>query len=341
MHPTHLLRGLTVLALLAVSNILQGAEPPARIAPPAFRFSAPITHENLTIFLIHGEDQLKNKNLLTLDEALEQKKVIVHETKNVGELSIENVSADEVFIQAGDIVKGGQQDRVLAFDMIVPPKSGKLPIGSFCVESGRWSGRGQESASMFGSSKDNIATKDQKIAVRGYTSQDLVWKNVTKAQMDLARNVGAPVQAAQSQSSLQLTLEHKKVLEAVEGYVKPLNGAIDGKTDVIGYAVAVNGKVTSADIYASNALFKKLWPKLLKGSAVEAVAELQKDKRFEPATVENVKAFLADAEKGKSQSRDVNKRFRQTQQESERNLLFETYDLDQRAACIRRSYVAK
>src|SRR6266700_2340988 len=32
------------------------------------------------------------------------------------------------------------------------------------------------------------------------------------------------------------------------------------------------------------ALFKKLWSKLLMASAVEAIAEKQKDKKFEPAT---------------------------------------------------------
>ena len=57
---------------------------------------------------------------------------------NVNKLAIENVSDQDVFVQAGDVVKGGQQDRTLAVDMIVPPKSGKVPIESFCVEQGRW-----------------------------------------------------------------------------------------------------------------------------------------------------------------------------------------------------------
>ena len=51
---------------------------------------------------------------------------------------------------------------------------------------------------------------------------------------------------------------------------------------MIGYVFAINGKVNSADIYGSNVLFKKLWPKLLKANAIEAIAELQKDK-FKPA----------------------------------------------------------
>src|SRR6476660_1621336 len=124
--------GLTVAAGLAIAAAPRQAVEP----PPSYRLSAPVAHENLTIFFLHGKDQLANKNILTLDEALKQKKVIVHETKNVNQLSIENVSTDEVFVQAGDIVKGGQQDRIIALDMLVPPKSGKIPVGSFCVEQG-------------------------------------------------------------------------------------------------------------------------------------------------------------------------------------------------------------
>ena len=90
--------------------------------------SGPYAHENLVVFLIHGKDQITGKMPLTLQDALQQKKVRVHETRDVNHLAIENVSLDEVYVQAGDIVKGGQQDRTLAFDLIVPPKSGRIPI---------------------------------------------------------------------------------------------------------------------------------------------------------------------------------------------------------------------
>lgn len=50
---------------------------------------------------------------------------MVYETKDVNELSVENRSHKDIYVQSGDIVKGGQQDRVLAVDLIVPPRSGK------------------------------------------------------------------------------------------------------------------------------------------------------------------------------------------------------------------------
>src|SRR5262245_31386710 len=102
-----------------------------------YRLTGPYKHENLTIFLIHGPDLPAAPHFISLEAALERKLVIVHETSDVNELEIENVSpVEEVLVQAGDIVKGGQQDRVLAVDLIVPAKSGKIPISAFCVEHG-------------------------------------------------------------------------------------------------------------------------------------------------------------------------------------------------------------
>jgi hypothetical protein len=94
-------------------------------------------------------------------------------------------------------------------------------------------------------------------------------------------------------------------------------------------------------VYASHDLFLKLWPKLLQASAVEAVTELQKDKKFDPATLDAAKTWLADAEKGKRSDADVNKRLTEVRQESEKILLFETLDRDLKGACLRRSYVTK
>ena len=324
------------------------AEPPQKAATdkvrdkPAvsYRLSGPYTHDNLTIFLIHGDDQKKGWHFVTLDEALKHKMVVVHETKNVNQLAIENVSNTDVFVQAGDIVRGGQQDRTIAFDMIVPPKSGKVPLGAFCVESGRWRQRGKEGHLSFGSSTNQLASNALKLAARKGASQKEVWDNVSKAQMDLKKNLKGEVQAAESKSSLELTLEHKKVMEAVNACILKLECSPKCKEDVIGYAVVINGKVNNADVYASNRLFTKLWPKLLKASAVEALAE-KNDKKFEPVKVETVEAFLAAAEKGKKSEKKITDRLRQIEQENDKSILFETCDRDKKDVLIRRSYIAK
>jgi ARG/rhodanese/phosphatase superfamily protein len=305
-----------------------------------YKVTGPDTHENLSVFLIHGPSRSTHK-LLTLQEAIAQKKVVVYETRNVNQLAIENVSSDEdVFIESGDIVKGGQQDRTLKDDFILPTKSGKVEISSFCVEHGRWTQRGQESAATFGSANDMVATKELKMAVRVQADQSKVWNQVAEAQAKLTASTGAPARAAASPTSFAMTMQTEVVQKSTDGYIRELSGILDGKNDVVGYAFAINGKINSAEIYASHELFAKLWPKLLKASAVEAVSEFQPKAKFSAATVGMVTATLKDGESGEASARELNARTKVEKKETSKTVLFETRD---RAAdtWLHRSYLSK
>jgi hypothetical protein len=162
----------------------------------------------------------------------------------------------------------------------------------------------------FSGSNEQLATRAQ-AGARQSGSQSEVWKKVELCQALLKGKLGTEVKAGESQSSLQLTLEHKKLLEALEGALKKLAPITEKHKDVIGYVFAINGKVNSGDVYGNAALFGKLWPKLLKATAVEAVVEREKDKKFEPVTAEAMKAFLLDAEKGKAKEKDLTKRLQE------------------------------
>ncbi|HLL16678.1 MAG TPA: DUF6569 family protein [Pyrinomonadaceae bacterium] len=307
-----------------------------------YRISGPYTHNNLAVFLIHGKDRLGGKTFLTLQEALRQRKVVVYETNNVNELAIENLSRyEEVYVQSGDIVKGGQQDRMLGVDLIVPPRSGRISIAAFCVEQGRWQKRGSEEVTRFSSSNERVATRELKIAANKTKSQGEVWDKVAKAQTKLSANVGRSVNAPISQSSFQLTLENRQVRETAAAYVRALSHVTDGQRDVIGYAFAINGRVNSADVYASSALFLKLWPSLLKASAVEAIAELERGRKFDAVSPADVGAFLDDAEGGAATAKDVTKRVQMITRESKVNILFETRDRSAAGQWLHRSYIRK
>ncbi|MEZ5344728.1 MAG: DUF6569 family protein [Pyrinomonadaceae bacterium] len=307
-----------------------------------YKISKPSTHKNLSIFLIHGKDQTDNKNILTLQEAMENKEFVVYETSDVNELAVENLSKqNDVFIQSGDIVKGGKQDRVLAVSIIIPANSGKILIQAFCVESGRWEKRGKEDNGKFASSNDRIVTKDLKLAANKSKSQQEVWTEVSKAQSKIAANVGGTVNSTASATSLQLSLEDKKVEANIDKYLDALDKIVQGKDDVIGYAFAINGRINSADIYVSNALFKKLWNKMLKAAAVEAVANLdEKVVAYVAVTPEDVFSFLKDSEKGKSEEEAVSKGAKVVTRDTEKNVMFEAVD-STRKLVIHRSYVSK
>ena len=315
-----------------------------KTVPAGYRISGPYTHKNLTVFLVHGKDLLPGKNFLTLQEALAQKKVRVYETKDVNELAIRNFSNQDVYVQAGDIVRGGDQDRMISIDFIVPPRSGRMPIAAFCVESGRWSQRGNEQSAWFSSSDNAAATRELKLAAKSANSQEAVWENVSVAQRKLSRNVGAVVNATTSSTSYELSVENAKVRETTGAYIEALSGILQNKSDVIGYAFAINGQVNSADVYASHTLFAKLWPKLLKATATEALSELNQEAKAEPPAPvadEVIQEFLVASEQPKPQAKAVTERVRVVTREDDKNVFFETQDRRQNDAWVHRNYIRK
>lgn len=322
------------LAVLAFANVLVAQS-------PAYRISQAYTHKNLSIFLIHGKNATSKTNIMTLAEAMERKLFRVYETSDVNELMVENLSREQdVFIQSGDIVKGGKQDRVLAISIIIPVRSGKVSIEAFCVESGRWEKRKNEDVAQFSSSNERIVSKELKLAANSTRSQEDVWAKVSEAQKRLSDNVGGSVAAAESRSSLQLSLENGRVAASADDYIRSLSNIAFGKNDVIGFAFAINGKINSADIYVSNALFKKLWPRMLKAAAVEAVAHSRSVRLAEPVKAEAVSGFLADADEGAVRARAASGNASVVTREQKDNVVFEARD-DKSKVVVHKSYVKK
>jgi hypothetical protein len=247
--------------------------------------SGPYDSGNLTVWLVEGPDTSAGRTYTTLSEALEQKKVIVHETGNVNTLAIENVSDDVVFVPAGSIVKGGRQDRTLGTDLIITKADGKMPIDAFCVEHGRWSNRGQEASSYFGGNSAMVSGKSLKLAANsnsGASDQGTVWSGVSDIQASLRvaadqKSLGGDsVTATESASSYQLSMETKAVKKMTEDRRAAIAAAAKGKKNVVGYVYAVDHKIAGGNVYASPSLFEKLWPMLLDAAVVESLTESAK-----------------------------------------------------------------
>jgi len=306
--------------------------------------SGPFCSGNLAVFLIHGSDHMPLKNFITLEEALEKKQVILKETGKVSQLTIKNIGDQIVFIQSGDIVKGGKQDRTFQYDMILPVRSEFVPISSFCVERGRWSQRGKEDATHFHDSHHNLASKSLKMAAKYTRSQQEVWNEVSSVQRRGAQNAGVPLSAVQNESSpssLELTLDNETIKTATETYIKDLSTVPDNENNVLGYAFAINGQVNSIDVYSCNSLFKKMWPKLIRAAAVEALSDLKKGQNVEPPSCADIRACMNDAENAASKEQAVSGKSKTLMHESEKNLLFETRDMMNGDSWVHRNYIAK
>ncbi len=315
------------LAVFLACAVVIGLLPQAAIAKAenGYRLSGPYTQNNLAVYLIHRERRSVGPAPLTLGEAMRQGLVKVVETGSVSRLMVRNLGDREVFIQSGDIVKGGKQDRVLLTSMIIPPNSGDIPIGAFCVEAGRWARRGLENMSAFSMSAYRMPSRAGKIAMMkrmeresapdadrtrrsrerwpgprisqrsrrrmGSNYQDDVWRSIGAMQNRLGRAMGARVADERSRTSLQLLLENKRLASALADYEKDLGRLLDEHPDAVGYIFAVNGKINSGDEFGSAGLFRKLWSRQLKAAATEAVAEKDAPKRRQPTLVD-VAAFI-------------------------------------------------
>ena len=121
-----------------------------------------------------------------------------------------------------------------------------------------------------------VVSKKSKLAAKHKGSQQGMWGEVANTQEKLNTNLHTQVKSLQSETSMQLTLENKKLKKEMAQYVKHLGKIIDNRKDTLGFIFALDGEINSADIYSNQTLFKKLWNKLLESCAVEAIAEHKK-----------------------------------------------------------------
>ena len=294
------------------------------------------THKNLTIFLIQGESKLMY-NYLTLEEAMEQKKITLHETGSVGELSVDNTSSDYIFIMAGDIVKGGRQDRTMGEDIVLAPGDKKVPLKSFCVEQSRWGSRGSESAEYFSSSDKYLGNRALKYATRTEKSQSRVWEEVSGYQERVSERMKEEVRSKQSPSSLQLTLENEKVKSSIAEYVNTLQPAFEGKNDVLGFAFFINGKISTVETFGSATLFKKLQKKLLEAAASEAFEQFDENLKFKLPTLEMFHIFMETAEQGVETSRRTSAHLMEYTKKTDSSILISTVHTDAGKAALHTS----
>lgn len=313
--------------------------------PPRHRISEAAAYRNLAIYLLHLPPAAPDRFFLTLEEALRTGCARVHETGRVGEVEIENLTGADLYAQAGDVVKGGWQDRALGVDCIVPHRerrTRRMRVRTFCVERGRWQQRaGEESPNTFKSSANTAASRELKLSIRE-ASQAAVWSSVDAAQAKLSRTVGLDVRAPGSPSSLPLTVENEAVCRRVAGYVAALGGLLADQPDAVGFAFAINGRLNSADLYASPELFRKLWSKLLDAAALEALAEANTPGvTCAIPTAKDVSAWLRRARRGRKTRHTVTPRVTLVVRKTAGQVSFETIDAEQRNLCVHQNILAQ
>jgi hypothetical protein len=250
-----------------------------------------IVRGNLAIFPVVVSTSHDTSQLLTLDEGVRSGQVTVteagderglirpgqqmpprHEGAEVNRLVLYNNSSRPLLLLAGEIVTGGKQDRVIGSDRIVPPNTGPIDLGVFCVEPGRW----VASSSNFGSMGAQMAQPSVRTPAMAKQNQSEVWANVRASNDKMTRNLASSETAAVAgTTSYAKVFESAPVKKAVAAY-----GGAESEQSIlrelraknaVGVVVAVNGRVLWADVFASTELLSKYWPKLMRSYVAEAM----------------------------------------------------------------------
>jgi hypothetical protein len=151
--------GLACIATLPPLMRAQTAPSAAQVALDAHRsLGRPQTFRNLTLIPVYDTRATSGNDYITLDEGLKSGLVTVRESANGGEVNtlyLTNKANKPLYLMAGEVVLGGQQDRCIGNDALVKAGTKQLPITVFCVEHGRWTGQAH-----FAESARTVASAD-------------------------------------------------------------------------------------------------------------------------------------------------------------------------------------
>ena len=273
-----------------------------------YKLLAPISHGDLTIFPVVTAKSHDTSSFLTLDEGVRSGEVVVTEVGSipgmirrrrplpqsysqaeVNRLVLVNNSRRPLILLAGEVVTGGKQDRVVGKDRIVPAESDPVDLSVFCVEPGRW----VASSTKFDTHASVMAQPSVRKKAMVDADQQKVWDEVASARAEFAMKVspsatpatngnqqvfvGGAARELNSTTSYARTVENSAVKQQMDSITAPMQKSYESvikqlrNQNAVGVVVAVKGRIVWADIFASNALLSKYWPKLLESYAAESL----------------------------------------------------------------------
>jgi hypothetical protein len=211
---------------------------------------------------------------------------------DVNRLIVVNRSEKPLYLMPGEVIYGGQQDRTIAEETIVPADGQPVAIPVYCVEHGRWAFRPDRETlgalNLLSSSSGRKLDEQQlqkladdakqgkfvapagslgkgaRVAVQDGKGQHEVWNKVGEA------NAASGVRTRSGAFTANYT--HPEFLKELQAYTKAVETPVAGRQQVVGAIVAIDGKPQAIDIFQSTPLFRKLWPKLLQSHALDAVS---------------------------------------------------------------------
>ena len=231
----------------------------------------------------------------------------------VNSLMVINRSGKPLYLMPGEVIVGGSQDRTIGEELTIASTGKPVPINVFCVEHGRWAARDVNDSTKVivslaaappAEAKSRAAeaskgkfvvtagplNKAARKAVQAGEGQQAVWDQVQGANQKS--------RVVSDSGGFTVNFCDPNVLAKLQPYLKGLTGKIAAENRVVGAVVAINGKIESVDVFESTPLFHKLWPKLLKSYALDALHVSDAKDAAKTCNVADANAFLANVMQG-------------------------------------------
>ena len=257
------------------------------------RILPPIQYRQLTVFpVVHkATAAIDRAQYLTLAEGLQRRQVAVQELKGGGQVNRVNVanSSDKpLLLLGGEIILGGQQDRVLGKDTIIPARS-EVAVQVFCVEHGRWSGKRE-----FGQA-GGLADGKIRMRAKYRNDQRQVWAEVSKKNAALKAT-----NATDTYRQVATGAEGRRAVQPSRAHIARELGRLPEAKKLVGFIAAVNGRIVSVDVFSSPTLFASYRERLL-DSIILSAADVPVDRAAPAATAAQAKRFVDEAEAAPAQ----------------------------------------
>lgn len=211
---------------------------------------------------------LATPHYITLDEALARGDFEVTEISEAGqvpELHVVNTGNYPVLLLDGEELIGAKQNRIVNLTILVPARS-SLPIPVTCVEAGRWRHRSRGFASSGNAQYSRararkVAQVSQSLAETGEACSDQHW-----IWDDIAAKAERLAVDSNTSAMSNIFDAHQP---SIDEYVRAF-GTMDGQC---GAVFLLEGIPVALDLFESDAVLRKLMPKLLRSHALDALDE--------------------------------------------------------------------
>lgn len=249
------------------------------------------TYKNLQIIPIAANKTYEKaykevEEYSNLKKAIKNKDIEIKDSGTVNTLIAKNNSKDPIYLIAGEIVKGGKQDRIVGEDIVIAPGEEKR-IPAFCVEQGRW-------AEKKATGKDfneyyNISSNSIRKAALVDKNQQKVWSGV--ANVTSKNNASS---STGTYAELEKSTSYTKDLNAYLAHFK--KAFLNDKT-IVGFIAVSGDKVIGCDIFATKSLFKNAYEGLLHSYITEAITNGSTPKLSKSEVKKYLDKFITDESK--------------------------------------------